>query len=112
MIKVKTIQTLTLSDGLIELSKDQARIRSHVLDVIDSDKGIYKPKSMLFFKAGEEIGLESLSKINIQKVEILDAPKEQSEKEKTIQVESVSSPGEEIGLEKATVGRPKRGGRR
>ena len=51
----KTEKILNFSGGLIGLSRDQARVRSHLLEKVE--KGVYNIIGKLTLKAGERIGL-------------------------------------------------------
>jgi hypothetical protein len=56
----KTEKILNFSGGLIGLSRDQAKVRSHLLKKVK--KGVYHILGKVVFKAGEKIGLDNPDK--------------------------------------------------
>lgn len=62
MIKVTTIQTLVIPDGVLELSKDQVKRRALSLEKIGKAGNKYQVLYPVQFKAGEQFGMESVPK--------------------------------------------------
>lgn len=58
MKQLKTIEIVTITSGLLELTADQARRRSHLIQEVPERENVYEVLQPCTFKAGEEFGFE------------------------------------------------------
>jgi len=74
------LEPTTIVADKIRLTKDQATRRAHLLKKGEG-RDVYTPTGILTFKAGEEIGLEDVSKINMARLKCLEGkiPEEKDE---------------------------------
>lgn len=58
MEHIKTIETVRLHTGNLELTEVQASVRRHLLTPVEGKRGVYAIKDTVTFKAGEVFGYD------------------------------------------------------
>mgnify|MGYP001487079405 CR=1 FL=1 len=107
MRTVRVDKPLNVNSGLIGLYEKQAKSRRQNIKV-DEKNGIYEILRPLQFKAGEQIGLENISKVDLQSVTDLTALKEASEAEAKAKAEADKKAAAEQKKKEATEAKAKK----
>lgn len=96
---IVTATSVSLHAGLVQLTPEQASVRSHNLKPVQGQKGVYEIINPIELKRGEKIGLDGDQPKAL--LELVSTPEELEKKDKAAKAKAEEAGGKKAGGKKA-----------